>query len=37
VCKKNHSKSEMVRVKRPDGEGTVHVCKAQRGGLEIAD
>jgi predicted RNA-binding protein YlxR (DUF448 family) len=37
VCKKNHSKSEMVRVKRPDGEGTVHVCKAQRGDLEIAD
>ena len=37
VCKKSHVKSGMVRVNRPDGEGTVHVCKEKRGELEAAD
>jgi len=37
VCKKSHPREGMVRVNRPDGEGTVHVCKEKRGDLKIAD
>ncbi len=38
ACKRKHNtnKVQMVQVKRPDGEGTVQVCKAKVEGYERA-